>query len=163
MAERKPSTANPRSRSAVDNDPQARLPSITDLNLNLNLRSAAPASSPFSLTPRYDTHTVLDNNIHLCTYLPSPTLTFDTSIHTYLTCLPTSHLNQPTLYDTLVQHNQYHFIIFSLSRIRSDCPSTSFNHFNNNHPVAYHRSSFYRISTSLSIVPSSLALRRRYV
>ncbi|KAI8965067.1 hypothetical protein F5Y11DRAFT_313788 [Daldinia sp. FL1419] len=52
MAERKPSAANPRSRSAVDNDPQARLPSLSDLDLNLNLRSAAPASSPFSLSPR---------------------------------------------------------------------------------------------------------------
>ncbi|KAI0169347.1 hypothetical protein GGR52DRAFT_554760 [Hypoxylon sp. FL1284] len=57
MADRKPSAANlPRSRSAVDNDPPARLqlPSIPDLdlnlNLNLNLRSAAPAS-PFSPSP----------------------------------------------------------------------------------------------------------------
>ncbi|KAI6088608.1 hypothetical protein F4821DRAFT_233333 [Hypoxylon rubiginosum] len=58
MADRKPSAANPRSRSAVDNDPQVRLPSIPDLNLNLNLnlRSAVPASpfspSPTSLGPR---------------------------------------------------------------------------------------------------------------
>ncbi|OTA80933.1 hypothetical protein M434DRAFT_401553 [Hypoxylon sp. CO27-5] len=55
MADRKPSAANSRSRTAVDNGPQARLPSIVDLNPNLNLRSAAPASSPsssLSLSPR---------------------------------------------------------------------------------------------------------------
>ncbi|OTB09603.1 hypothetical protein M426DRAFT_316152 [Hypoxylon sp. CI-4A] len=56
MADRKPFAANLRSRSAVDNDTPARLPSIADLNPNLNLRSAVPASSPYtsplSLSPR---------------------------------------------------------------------------------------------------------------
>ncbi|KAI5866199.1 hypothetical protein GGS23DRAFT_555948 [Durotheca rogersii] len=50
MADRKFSAANPRSRSAVDNDPQARLSSVPDLHLNpnLNLRPTAPASLPHS-------------------------------------------------------------------------------------------------------------------
>ncbi|KAI2628849.1 hypothetical protein GGR54DRAFT_589036 [Hypoxylon sp. NC1633] len=48
MADRKPSAANPRSRSAVDNDPQVRLPSISDLNpnSNLNLRSGTVVTAP---------------------------------------------------------------------------------------------------------------------
>ncbi|KAI0887946.1 uncharacterized protein GGS22DRAFT_154627 [Annulohypoxylon maeteangense] len=56
MADRTPSAANPRSRSAVDNGPQAaRLPPLPDLNPNLNLRSAVPTSPAYSnssLSPR---------------------------------------------------------------------------------------------------------------
>ncbi|KAI1402671.1 hypothetical protein F4819DRAFT_266943 [Hypoxylon fuscum] len=96
MADRKPSAANPRSRSTVDNDPQARLPPIPDLNLNLNLRSAtAAASSPFSsssLSPRI----VPPSKLREARSIKRFRIPFYTSLASLFDPFPFHHIVSPT-------------------------------------------------------------------